>query len=286
MTTRQPKTKAEVLNDISNEILDKYLEGVTGLCEFKERSFKKYLEQAEKNKTGSFATYHYILALIYTAQHKYESAYKKYKVALNLNAYDIPTLNNFATLLVNMNKYDEAFEVLDKLITDYNVNIESTFNNIIKISLRTLDSSYLNRFSDNKLAFIYFEDTLKVKPQLNDLRNDIQEIGILVKEYTEYLEFLSKFVLEKTNQTFYPRFSIDNGLDKQLNIEVFLDINSEEASYLDSEFRNLYLDYVFDNELHNLLGKFVVFFRQCKNRYDGTKNPDALYLGMNTELVA
>ena len=46
------------------------------------------------------------------------------------------------------------------------------------------------------------------------------------------------------------------------------------------------MDYVFENDRHNLLGKFSVVLKQLESRYDGTENPEALYLGVNEELVA
>lgn len=286
MTTRQPKTKEEVLNDISNEILNNYLEGASGLCKFSKREFNKYLKQADVNKSGDFAMFHYIHALIYTVQHKYESAREKYIAALRINPSNVAVLNNYAALLIDLCCYDEAFEIVNKLINLYKLNGDVTINSLIRLSVRTLSTSYLDGFSEEKVTPENNQIKFKLSEQITALEKDIQEIGISNKEYTEYFEFLSKFILNETNQTFHPRFSIDNGLDRQLNIEVFLDINSEEASYLDSEFRSLYLDYIFDNERHNLLGKFVVFFRQKKNRYDGTENLEALYLGMNKELVA
>ena len=93
-------------------------------------------------------------------------------------------------------------------------------------------------------------------------------------------------VNKRTRQQFIPRFSIDNGLDRHLKIEVFLNINTQEAAELNSEFTTYFVDYIFDKERHDLSGKFLVFFKQQKSRYDGTESPDALYLGINEELVA
>jgi len=286
MATLQPKTKQEILNDISNGILNNYLEGMSGLCRLSTKEFNKYLKQADANKSGDFAMFHYIHALIYTAQHKYEDAHGKYVAALRINSSNVAILNNYATLLIDLCRYDKAFEIVNKLMKLYNLNGDVTINSLIRLSVRTLNTSYLDEISEGKVTPEIYQTKLKLCEQIIALKRDIQEIGISNEEYTEYFEFLSKFVLNETNQTFHPRFTIDNGLDGQLNIEVFLDINSKEVSYLDSEFRSLYLDYIFDNERQNLLGKFVVFFRQKKNRYDGTDNLDALYLGMNKELVA
>lgn len=282
MAPYQPKDKAQFLDALSNEIVNKYLERKSGLLKVDNRELESCLEKADANKDGSYATYHYINALIYTIKCQYNKARHSYNVALTLDPNDVAIMNNYATFLIDNNEYNKAYEIVVKLIRDYKCYGEATMNNLYKIALRKLDTSYFQEFKDDEIVTGYLELT----KQFEKLKEDISLVNISLNEYTNFMELLLKFVSEKTRQSSKPRFSIDNGLDKYLNIEIFLDIDLDEAAYLNSEFNTHYVEYIFDNEQYGLLGKFVTFFRQEKNRYNGIENPDVLYLGMNEELVA
>lgn len=282
MAPRQPKDKEQFLDDLSNEIVSRYLERKSGLFVANDKELKSYLRKADTNRGGNYATYHYINALIYTIKCQYNKAIHSYNVALQNDPNDVAIMNNYATLLVDIDKCNQAYEIVVKLIKQYKCYSEATMNNLYRIALKTLDVSYFQEFKDDEIVIGYLELT----KQFKKLKEDIVKVDISLNEYNEYIQLLSRFISEKTRQNFKPRFSIDNGLDRNLNIEVFLDVDLDEAAYLNSEFKTHYIDYVFDNERHGLLGKFVVFFRQEKNRYNGIENPDALYLGMNEELGA
>jgi|26BtaG_2_1085354.scaffolds.fasta_scaffold04969_3 hypothetical protein len=282
MAILKPKTKEDALDNISNEILDKYLLNKSGLHAFSECELKKYLDKAEDNKAGNYATYHYIHALVYTVKYQYKNAEYSYKVALQNDSSDLTILSNYTTLLIEMNKYAEAYEIAKDLIRHHKFYKEALMNNLYRIALSTLELSYLEDFADDEIVIGYLKGT----EEFLRLREDLSSIEVSVSEYTEFMELLSKFVLQETRQNFRPRFSIDNGLDRNLKIELFLDINADEAVYLDSKFTDFFVDYVFDNNRHDLLGKFVIFFRQDKNRYDGTEDPEALYLGVHEEIGA
>ena len=149
-------------------------------------------------------------------------------------------------------------------------------------SLVTLDTSYYE--SSNVISTI--NGWNDIVDYIKRIKNDIYEIDVSSDEYTEFMKQLELFVFVKTRQMAAYRLSIENGLDRYLKIEIFLDINADEASYLNSEFTTYFVDYVFEKDRHDLLGKFVVFFKQNESRNDGTENSNALYLGMNEELVA
>lgn len=282
MAPRQPKTKQDILTDIINSIVSTSLENQSGLYSVNKLKVQRYLNEAEKNKDGGYADYHYICALISTVEGRLKEAKHSYFVALKNDPSNVVILGNYATLLVDMNEYEEAKVILERLMLESKLYDSSVVNSICRIALNTLDIDFLNRVVGNEVAT---EDTDLVM-QFTKLKEDISLISILLEEYIEFLGLVSGFVLHNTRQHFNPRFSINNGLDVNLKVEVFLNVNAEEASYLNTEFTTYFVDYVFDNERHDLLGKFVVFFKQQASRYDGTENPDALYLGMNEELVA
>lgn len=282
MAPRQPRTKEDILTDIINNIVSTSLENQSGLYLINRLKIRGYLNEAEKNKAGGYADYHYIRALISTVEGKLKDAKYSYSVALKNEPSNVVILGNYATLLVDMNEYEEAKGVLEKLMLESKLYDSSVVNSICRIALNTLDTDFLNKFTGDKAEA---EDTDLIM-HLEKLKRDIDLISIPLEEYTEFMGLVSSFVLQHTRQNFNPRFTINNGLDRNLKIEVFLNIDGDEASYLNTEFTTYFVDYVFDNDRHDLLGKFMVFFKQQKSRYDGTENPDALYLGMNEELVA
>ena len=282
MAPRQPRTKQDVLMDIARNIVGTSLEGQSGLYSINRLKIRGYLKEAEKHKDGDYAYYHYICALISTVEGKLKQAKHSYCVALKNNSSNVVILGNYVTLLVDMEEYEEAKTILEKLVVESNFYAPSVVNSLCRIALNTLDNDFLNKFTGSEAA----SEDMDLATHLEKLKRDIDLISISLEEYTEFLGLVSSFVLQHTRQNISPRFSINNGLDRNLKIEVFLDITADESSYLNAEFTTYFVDYVFDNDRHDLLGKFIVFFKQEKNRYDGTENPDALYLGMNEELVA
>lgn len=282
MAPRQPMTKQDVLINLARDIVSTSLEGQSGLYSINRLKIQGCLNKAEKNKTGDYAYYHYIRALVSTVEGKLKEAKYSYCVALKNDSNNVVILGNYATLLVDMKEYEEAKFVLEKLVLELNFYAPSVINSICRIALNTLDTDFFNKITGNEIAA---EDVDLVR-DLEKLKEDIDLIYISLEEYTEFLGLVSSFTLYHTRQNLAPRFSINNGLDRNLKIEVFLNVNADEASYLNMEFTTYFVDYVFDNDRHDLLGKFIVFFKQEKSRYDGTENPDALYLGMNEELVA
>ncbi len=282
MAPRQPRTKQDILIDIARDIVSTSLESQSGLYSINKLKIRGYLNEAEKSKAGDYAYYHYIRALISTVEGKLKEAKYSYCMALKNDSNNVVILGNYATLLVDMEEYEEAKIVLEKLVVDSSFYAPSVINSICRIALNTLDTDFLNKFTVGKADA---EDTDLIM-HLEKLKEDIDLISISLEEYTEFLGLVSSFVLQHTRQNINPRLSVNNGLDRNLKIEVFLSVDGNEASYLNTEFTTYFVDYVFDNDRHDLLGKFIVFFKQEKSRYDGTENPDILYLGVNEELVA
>lgn len=282
MAPHQPRTKQDVLMDIARNIVKTSLEDQSGLYSIDRVKMRGYFKEAEKHKAGDYAYYHYICALISTVEGKFEKAKHSYCVALDNDSKNVVILGNYATLLVDMKEYEEAKIILEGLVVKSNLYARSIINSICRIAINTLDSDFLNKFMDTEAA----SEEMNLATHIERLKKDIGMISISLEEYTEFLGLVSTFALQKTRQNINPRFSINNGLDRNLKIEVFLDINADESSHLSTEFTTYFVDYVFDKDRHDLLGKFMVFFKQEESRYDGTENPDALYLGMNEELVA
>lgn len=282
MAPLQPKTKYDLLIDIGNDIVATCLEKQTGIYTFNKLRIQKYLSDAEKNKTGSYADFHYIHALVHTVKGELKEAKYSYTVALQNDSHNTVILGNYATLLIDMHKYNDAKDILERLIVDLGLYDETVKNSVYRIALSTLDCSFFSRFKGNKM--------LTLNPnfitQVSKLKEDISSIDTSIEEYRDFIKLLSSFVLSKTRQDFKPRFSINNGLDRNLIVEVFLDIDVDQASELNSEFTTYFVENVLNNGSYELLGKFLVFFKQRKSRYDGSETPDCLYVGMNEELGA
>lgn len=278
----EPKTKYDLLIDIGNDIVSTCLEKPKGIYSINKLRMQKYLSDAEKNKTGSYADFHYIHALVSTVQGDLPAAKRSYSVAVQNDSHNAVILGNYATLLVDMHKYNDAKNILKRLIIDLKLYDETVQHSVYRIALNTLDFSFLSMFKDNKM----FALSPLITTQISQLKEDISYVDISIEAYKDFMKLLTSFVLSKTRQNFQPRFSINDGLDKNLVIEVFLDINSDEASELNSEFTTHFVENTFANGNYELLGKFLVFFKQRQSRYDGSENPDSLYLGMNEELGA
>lgn len=283
MTTRQPKTEAAILAETANLILDKYFHNQKNICTYDKVELTRMLRLAEANKKSDYALFHFIKALRYVVLGNFNEAINSYEATLRIPNSHAGILSNYATTLIILGELEQAKEMLIKCLnkTDDTVSNSEYFANIIELYLlSTLDETLLQHAGNIKGSSLdRYSNILKLK-------TDITKVDISIQDYQEFTGILIKFIFDKTRQIYQPRFSIDDGLDRQLNIEAFLNINSDEALYLNTEFRNQYLDYIFDNERHDLLGKFVVFFRQNKNREDGTEKPKAFYLGTNRELEA
>lgn len=283
MTTRQPKTEADILAETANLILDRYFHNQKNICTYDKVELARMLRIAEANKKSDYALFHFIKALRYVVLGNFNEAINSYEATLRIPNSHAGILSNYATTLIILGELEQAKEMLIKCLnkTDDAVSNSEYFANIIELYLlSTLDETLLQHAESIKASSLdKYSNILKLKA-------DITKIDISIQDYQEFTGILIKFIFDKTRQIYQPRFSIDDGLDRQLNIEAFLNINSDEALYLNTEFRNQYLDYIFDNERHDLLGKFVVFFRQNKNREDGTEKSKAFYLGTNRELEA
>lgn len=286
MVPRAPKTKEQVLQEISNEILDEYMLDMSGLCKphtsITRKKLTRLLDKAEKHKEGNYADYHYIYALMHTVLLEYGKALNKYKTALNIAPNDVTILSNYAALLLETHNYKEAAKILEDLILNYKVYDETIMNNFYRIILDTLDFSLLDKFRKDEKVQSYLGQVY----ELQSLHENLSLIDISIDEYRKFMRLLTDFICRRTRQSFKPRFTINRGLDRNLKIEIFLNVNVDQASQLDSEFQSILLDYVFEHDCFDFLGKFIVFFRQLNSRYDGIEKPDALFLGMNEELIA
>ena len=282
MAPRQPKTKEKALNSLVNEIIEGHLLDQKGIVTVNNFALQGFLKRAEENKEGGLDSYYLVKALVNVIKGRLSTAEGEFEKALRLSPNNPVILINYSVVLRLLNKNDEANKILIKVIKEFKFVESSMLNNILFNSIPDLETKYIQELAQ----YLETDQMNGVIDNLISLKKDLQEIDISLSEFQEVINLLRSMVNRLTRQQFIPRFSINNGLDRNLKIEVFLDVNVDEASYLNTEFTTNFVDYIFDNDRHDLSGKFLVFFKQQKSRYDGTENPDALYLGMNEELVA
>tara|TARA_R110002051_G_scaffold303631_1_gene372625 strand:+ start:9561 stop:10409 length:849 start_codon:yes stop_codon:yes gene_type:complete len=282
MAPRQPKTKEEALRSLLNDLIEEYLLNQKGIVTVNDFALQGALKKAEKNKEGGLDSYYLVKALVNVIQGRLNTAEGEFKKALRISPNDPVILTNYSVALRLLNKNNESNEILIKVIKEFKFFEDSMLNNILFNSIPELEIKYLQEVTQ----YLETDRMNGIIDGLISLKEDLQEIDISFSEFQEVVELLRSMVNKRTRQQFIPRFSIDNGLDRHLKIEVFLNINTQEAAELNSEFTTYFVDYIFDKERHDLSGKFLVFFKQQKSRYDGTESPDALYLGINEELVA
>ena len=282
MAPRQLRTKEEALNFLVNEIIEGHLLDQKGIVTVNDFTLRGFLKRAEENKEGGLDSYYLAKALINVIQGRLSAAEGEFKKALRISPNNPFILINYSVALRLLNKNDDASKLLIKVIKDFDFFENNMLNNILFNSIPELETKYLQEVTQ----YLKIDKMNGVIDDLISLKSDLQEIDISLSEFQEVIGLLRSMVNRLTRQQFIPRFSIDNGLDRHLKIEVFLNVNTEEAAELNSEFTTYFVDYVFDKDRHDLMGKFLVFFKQQASRYDGTENPDDLYLGMNEELVA
>ena len=282
MAPRQPKTKEKALNSLVNEIIEGHLLDQKGIVTVNNFALQGFLKRAEENKEGGLDSYYLVKALVNVIKGRLSTAEGEFEKALRLSPNNPVILINYSVVLRLLNKNNEANKILIKVIKEFKFVESSMLNNILFNSIPDLETKYIQELAQ----YLETDQMNGVIDNLISLKKDLQEIDISLSEFQEVINLLRSMVNRLTRQQFIPRFSINNGLDRNLKIEVFLDVNVDEASYLNTEFTTYFVDYIFDNDRHDLSGKFLVFFKQQKSRYDGTENPDALYLGMNEELVA
>ncbi|KRG34230.1 MULTISPECIES: tetratricopeptide repeat protein [unclassified Psychrobacter] len=286
MTIRPKNSKQEILSNVLSDIIDEFFSQQRGIViPATNIILKDYLKKADENKEGGPSIYYLIQALAEMAKGNIQAAEKFCSNATRLDPNHPTIMSNYATILYLLGRHEEVKKIVKKLFDEKNVSPKrdsAVSTNLMHSSLVTLDTSYYE--SSNAISTI--NGWNDVVDYIKRIKNDLHEVDISSNEHTEFMEQLELFLFVKTRQMAAYRLSIENGLDRYLKIEVFLDINADEASYLNSEFTTHFVDYVFDKDRHDLLGKFVVFFKQNESRHDGTENSDALYLGMNEELVA
>ena len=284
MSIRPKKSKQEVLSNVLGNIIDEFFSKQRGIVvPATNIILKDYLKKADENKEGAPSIYYLIKALAEMAKGNIQAAGKFCSNATRLDPNHPTIMSNYATILYLLGRHEEVKEIVKKLFDEKNVSPKgdgAAITNLMHSSLVTLDTSYYE--SSNVISTI--NGWNDIVDYIKRIKNDIYDVSS--DEYTEFMKQLELFVFVKTRQMAAYRLSIENGLDRYLKIEIFLDINADEASYLNSEFTTYFVDYVFEKDRHDLLGKFVVFFKQNESRNDGTENSNALYLGMNEELVA
>ncbi|TEW87141.1 tetratricopeptide repeat protein [Psychrobacter sp. 230] len=282
MAPRQPETKEQALHYLLEDIVEGYLVNQRGIASVSSFVLKGFLKRAEENKEGGLDAYYLAKAMINVLQGRLNAAEAEFKKAIRISPNDPIILTNYSVALRLLNKNAESSELLIKVIKSFGFVDKTMLNNILFNSIPNLEPTYLQEAAE----YLQTDEMNDDIDNLILLKKDLQRIDVSLLEFQEIMGLLRPMVNKRTRQQFIPRFSIENGLDKYLKIEIFLNVNTEEASELNSEFFDILMDYVFENDRHNLLGKFSVVLKQLESRYDGTENPEALYLGVNEELVA
>lgn len=280
MAKNEPQSKYELLVNIANEIIGKYILGQKGLKIYNQIELARCVKLAEANKVGDYAIYYFIKALESLIKGKYDKALGFFEKTMKLPHSHESIPANYAITLLVLGKVIEAKLVLDKFLEENNkpeLKVNAFISVFQQFLILSLDDSLTSDLKGIDDKYVYrSKQALKMK-------SDLSCINISPSEYQDFSTFLASFIFEETRQGFNPRFELD--IEKQsLIVEVFLDVNLNEVRYLNSAFSSKYIDYILSEERSNLLGKFVVFFRQNKNRIDGTKNPEDLYNSFNEEL--
>lgn len=289
MITRQPQNKEKILIDVANDLIHK-LHAQEGLINFDNIALRRSKVAADKNKEGDFALYYCILSLIETTKANFTEAKRLYDNAMKIDQGRMDILPNYVSLLYRLSELEQTIEKSTEYLKA-NKSCNTTFMKLIYSSFFLLQSEplitqtreFVPCSPDGKSLLETSKELIMI---IDQIKIDIESIDISVKEYSEFMALLNKFYSMKSHADFDFRIGIKNGLDQYLKTEVFIDVNVEDIVRLNSEFDSFFIDYAIEHDCLDMLGKFLVAFKLKNSRYDGTDNPESLYIGVNEEMVA
>lgn len=289
MVTRQPQNKEQILIGVANDLIHS-LHAQKGLISFDNTALKNSKRIADKNKEGDFALYYCVLSLIETTKANFTEAKRLYDNAMKIDQGRMDILPNYVSLLYRLSELEQTVERATEYLKT-NKSCDTTFIKLVYSSFFLLQSAPLITQSKEFIPCSpNGKDLLETSKELimiiDQIKIDIESIDISVKEYSEFMALLNKFYSMKSHAEFDFRISIKNGLDQYLKMEVFIDVNVEDIVKLNSEFDSFFIDYAIEQDSLDMLGKFLVAFKLKNSRYDGTENPESLYIGVNEEMVA
>lgn len=299
MTNSQPRTNAQEIESIKNEVITKYLTSYhTGLID----SDALFLSRAERaieklKESGSFsaidyACYYAAKAIIATAKGDLHKAEQLYLKAIKLSPNNLDSLSNYNNILLGAGRFSEAQEYIENYLAKGGQKYEFLFNLYI-CSLRNLEfSSFLEHYEKIRNKDVLSVDSKRelekffvFSQQLNRMKKDLEAIDIDVATYSEFFDVLYNFHEKTFYDPLYLSFSIENGEDQYIAIDVFVDVTISESLIITSKFENTLVNYAVDSGRDDILSKFLVYYKSLDTLSDESHVKGSIYLGMNEEWI-
>lgn len=299
MSLHQPKSKAQAINDIKNDVISRYLKSAhSGLINPNEIYLIRAEQQIKRLKGSDFVvddfiSYYSALAIVAAARGNLDQAKTLYSKVIDLRPNDLDHLSNYNNTLVGACRFSEAQDFIEDYFANKDMNYEILFN-LYVCNLRNLDFRNFIKYYEK----IRFKDVLSIKTkkeleviynfsgQLDSLIEDLPSIGIDIKTYSEFFDVLYSFHRKYLYDSFNIRFSIENDDEQYLIVEVIANISIEECLFLTSKFESVLVDYAVKTNRDDILSKFLVYYKNQEiiQEVEGYCS-NSIYLGMSEGLV-
>ena len=298
MTNSQPKTNAQAIESIKNNVISKYLKSYhTGLINPKDlylMRMEKAIETLKENSKFSvedYVSYYAAKAIVAIARGELGKAEQLYSKAIKLSPNNPSSLADYNNILVGLGRFDEAQEYIENHFSKGGQKYEFLFN-LYVCSLRNLDfSSFLSHYgeirhkdvfsSENKMEMEKFH---MFSQQLNRMKSDLEAIDVDVATYSEFFDILYAFHKKIFYDPLYISCSIENDEDQYIAIDIFVDVTICESLSFTSEFENILVNHAVEKNSNKILSKFLVYYKSLDTLNDEDQCVKGnIYLGMNEE---
>lgn len=299
MSTRQPITNAQAIESIKDEVINKYLTSYhTGLINpndlFLIRA-EKAVEALKKNNTfsaGDYVSYYAAKAIIATAKGDLYKAEQLYLKAIKLSPNNLYSLSDYNNILLGAGRFSEAQEYIENHLSKGGQEYGLLFNLYI-CSLKNLEfSSFLKYYGEIRHKDVLSDESKRelekffdFSHQLSRMKSDLDAIDVDVATYSEFFDVLHKFNKKNFYDPLYISCSIENGEDKYIAIDVFVDVTIGESLSLTSKFENILVKHAVESGRDDILSKFLVYFKSLDTLIEEPHVKGNIYLGMNEEWI-
>ncbi|CAM3424391.1 hypothetical protein GCM10016272_02400 [Psychrobacter glaciei] len=292
MASRELQTNADRVNDIADNLVNKYLNsGYMGLIDsehFYIRSAKKNIERliGKIDTSEDAILYSSAMGMVYAAQGRFSQAKVEYNKVIKLVPKFGDHFSNYNTVLMGAGDFGVAKADLEEYFSNGGNDFELLLN-LFSSSCWDLDFASFEKHYESVRGKDVLIPSVKGAlefhyqriDQWDSLRDDLSSIGISISLYSEFYKLLNVFHDKHLYGALIIRFEIDNDEDQCLVVDVYSHISNSEALKLTSEFESYMVKYAIANNKRELLSKFLLFFKDISTRHE----EDSSYIYLSSD---
>lgn len=274
MPTTNAQSKIQAINDIKNQVIDKYLANHdTGLINHRNISLVRFERQAKSMKSSDFTlddyiAYYIALAIISVAKGKMHEAESLYSKAIKLKPNNLSYLADYSNILVGVCRFADAQKFTEDHFANGGKNYSLLFN-LYVCSLRNLEFTSFRKYYEH----IRYKDVLskETKQELESIYIDTEHWASMVDDlaaididkatYSDFFDLLYGFHKKHLYGTFNIRCSIGDDNEEYLIVDVLIETSLKEAVSLTNQFERTLVDYAVETGRDDILSKFLVYYK-------------------------